>query len=75
MTRTEELDAMTLDDKKADILKNLARCDFLRLDQKSQLMFWDSAIAELVNEGKITAELREVDEQYSYLRVEFANDG
>jgi len=70
MGRTEELDGMDLDAKKADILKHLATADFLRYDRKLQLEFWAEAIDSLKEEGKVTVEFREVDEQYSYYRVE-----
>ena len=74
MSRNDELDAMDLDAKKADLLKNLAKdgCDFLRFDRKAQLAFWSEAIDALGAEGKVTIEMRVVDEQYSYLRVELA---
>lgn len=69
LSRNDELDAMDLDGKKADLLSKLESCDFLRFDRKPQLAFWGEAISALEDEGKIETEFREVDEQYSYLRV------
>lgn len=72
MARNEELDAMDLAAKKAEIMRSLEGCDWLMLDRRPQLAFWGEAIDELVAEGEITMEWREVDEQSTYLRLERA---
>lgn len=69
MTRTEQLDRMTEEDKQADLLDNLERCDFIRLERRDQLAFWSMAIETLVAKGLVTSEFIEVEEQYSYIKV------
>lgn len=70
----DDMSLMDLEAKKGEILKALNKpgCDFLRLDRKPQVAFWAEAIDALAAEGKIITEFREVDDQYSYLRVELA---
>jgi len=70
MTRDEELDAMDMAGKKADILKNIAANGAIRLTTRDAFSFWSDAVEELDEEGKVSTEfIEDYEQQYSYLVV------
>lgn len=70
MSRKEELDAMDLDAKKADIMKALETQANITFDSKPQMAFWGDAINALIDDGKIEGEWYESwEQQYSCYKV------
>lgn len=69
MTRNEQLDRMTEEDKQADLLQNIDAHGVVQITSRSALAFWGSAVDALVGKGLVTRNLIEVEEQYSYLEV------
>lgn len=65
-----ELDAMSEEDKQADILKSLEEHGQIRIDTRPALAFWGAAVDALVEQGKIETEFIDLEEQqYSFYRV------
>ena len=70
MSRKEELDAMSEEDKQADILKNINEHGCIRITSRQAEAFWGPAVDALVDAGKVKSEFIENYEgQYSYYRV------
>lgn len=71
MTRREELDAMSEEDKQADILKSITEAGCIRITSKPQAAFWMDAINALETAGKVKVTMRDNEtQQYSYVLVE-----
>ena len=75
--RSRHLDAMTEEDKQADILASLAKPgSFLRIEGRQSLGFWGAAVAALEGAGKITVEFVDLrEEQCSYYKLRLRREG
>lgn len=54
MTRSEQLSAMTEEDKQADILANIQAHGCIRITNRVALGFWGEAAQALSDAGKVT---------------------
>lgn len=71
MDRSEYLDSIANDveAKAIDIMKALNNCDYLRFDQKSQIVFWGDALYLLEQGENIIIKDNSFDEQESFITV------
>lgn len=74
MTRGEELDAMSEDDKESDIMRSLDEHGIIRIHNRQQLASWGAAVNRLSDDGKVDAEFVEL-EQESYWVIRKAKRG
>lgn len=73
MGRKEELEAMSEEDKKEDLLKNIKEHGCIRITTRQAEAFWGAALNALIDEGKVKSEFVEnYVGQYSYYKVEMA---